>query len=388
MAAQEGGEKRSCRTLDTGGDHTEGGTVVRIELIARIIGALVIGFFAWRLGYSLSTSGEPAFIYALLSLLNASIIPFVPYVFAAVGAVLGLLFAPHLTTRPFLWLRNRASQVPVETLAAALVGFVIGLIVSALLALPLSVLPSPLGEVLPFVSALLFSYLGVLIMTTRQKEIFGALGVRLTRDKPERKEDRVILDTSVIIDGRIADISQTGFIGGDILVPRFVLSELQHIADSPDTLRRNRGRRGLDILNRLQKESLVPIRVLEKDYRDVSEVDQKLVRLAKELECAIITNDYNLNRVAELQGIKVLNINELANAVKTVVLPGESITVHVIQEGKELGQGVGYLDDGTMVVVEDGRRFIDETIEVNVTRTLQTVAGRMIFAQPISKGRR
>jgi uncharacterized protein YacL len=225
-------------------------------------------------------------------------------------------------------------------------------------------------------------------MVTRQKEVFGALGVRLTKDKEERGAERVILDTSVIIDGRIADISQTGFIGGDILIPRFVLNELQHIADSPDTLRRNRGRRGLDILNRLQKDSLAPIRVLEKDYRDTREVDEKLVRLAKELNCAIVTNDYNLNRVAELQGIKVLNINELANAVKTVVLPGESITVHIIQEGKELGQGVGYLDDGTMVVVEDGRRSIGETVEVNVTRTLQTVAGRMIFAQPISKGRR
>jgi uncharacterized protein YacL len=361
---------------------------VRIELIARIIGALIIGFFAWRLGYSLTTLGEPAYLYSLLSLLGDSVIPFIPYVFAAVGGVLGLAFAPHLTTRPFFWLRSRASKVPVETLAAALAGFVIGLIISALLALPLSVLPSPLGEVLPFVSALLFSYLGVLVMVTRQKEIFGALGVRLTRDKEERKEERVILDTSVIIDGRIADISQTGFIGGDILIPRFVLNELQHIADSPDTLRRNRGRRGLDILNRLQKDSLAPIRVLEKDYRDTREVDEKLVKLAKELDCAIITNDYNLNRVAELQGIKVLNINELANAVKTVVLPGESITVHIIQEGKELGQGVGYLDDGTMVVVEDGRRFIDDTIEVNVTRTLQTVAGRMIFAQPVSKGRR
>ena len=361
---------------------------MRIELIARIIGAFVIGFLGWRLGYSLSTLGEPAYIYALLSLLDAAIIPFVPYAFAAVGAVLGLALAPHLSTRPFFWLRSRASQVPVETLAAALVGFVVGLIISALLALPLSVLPSPLGEVLPFVSALIFSYLGVLIMVTRQKEIFGALGVRLTRDKEEHKEERVILDTSVIIDGRIADISQTGFIGGDILVPRFVLNELQHIADSPDTLRRNRGRRGLDILNKLQKDSLVPIRILEKDYRETNEVDEKLVRLAKELGCAIVTNDYNLNRVAELQGIKVLNINELANAVKTVVLPGESITVHIIQEGKELGQGVGYLDDGTMVVVEDGRRLIGDTVEVNVTRTLQTVAGRMIFAQPASRGRR
>jgi uncharacterized protein YacL len=162
---------------------------------------------------------------------------------------------------------------------------------------------------------------------------------------------------------------------------------LQHIADSPDVLRRNRGRRGLDMLNKLQKESRVPIRITEMDVSEVREVDDKLVRLAKDLNCPIITNDYNLNRVAELQGIQVLNINELANAVKAVVLPGESVTLRIIQEGKELGQGVGYLDDGTMVVVEDGRRHIDQTVEVNVTRVLQTVAGRMIFAQLTSKSK-
>jgi len=165
------------------------------------------------------------------------------------------------------------------------------------------------------------------------------------------------------------------------VIPRFVLNELQHIADSPDVLRRNRGRRGLDMLNKLQKESRVPIRITDMDVSDIREVDGKLVRLSKDLDCPIITNDYNLNRVAELQGVKVLNINELANAVKAVVLPGETITVQIIQEGKELGQGVGYLDDGTMVVVEDGRRHLEQTVEVNVTRVLQTVAGRMIFAQ-------
>ncbi|MGC8787506.1 MAG: PIN/TRAM domain-containing protein, partial [Anaerolineae bacterium] len=227
---------------------------------------------------------------------------------------------------------------------------------------------------------------GIMVMVTREKEIFGALGVRLIKEKPSpKKEEQVLLDTSVIIDGRIADISQTGFIHGTIVIPRFVLNELQHIADSPDVLRRNRGRRGLDMLNKLQKESRVPIQIAEIDVPDVHEVDEKLVRLARDLDCPIITNDYNLNRVAELQGIKVLNINELANAVKTVVLPGESITVHIIQEGKELGQGVGYLDDGTMVVVEEGRRHINETVEVTVTRVLQTVAGRMIFAQLAGK---
>jgi uncharacterized protein YacL len=190
------------------------------------------------------------------------------------------------------------------------------------------------------------------------------------------------LDTSVIIDGRIADVSRTGFIQGTMLVPRFVLNELQHIADSADVLRRNRGRRGLEVLNKLQKDSAVPILVTDMDIDDVREVDDKLVLLAKQLHCPIVTNDYNLNRVAELQGVTVLNINELANAVRAIYLPGESMEVKVIQEGKELGQGVGYLDDGTMVVIEDGRRRIGQTIPLVVTKVLQTAAGRMIFARP------
>jgi uncharacterized protein YacL len=189
------------------------------------------------------------------------------------------------------------------------------------------------------------------------------------------------LDTSVIIDGRIADISRTGFIGGTMLIPRFVLSELQHIADSSNMLRRNRGRRGLDMLNRLQKESVTPIRISDMDTDEAEEVDSKLVTLAREMDCPIITNDYNLNRVAELQGVTVLNINELANAVKVLFLPGESMQVRIIQEGKEVGQGVGYLDDGTMVVVEDGRRHIGRSVQVIVTKVLQTAAGRMVFAK-------
>jgi len=364
---------------------------VSIELIARIIGALIIGFIGWRLGFSLSSQTQPPYLQSIFKLLGDSVVTFLPYILAIVGALLGFLFTPHLTTRPFFWVRSKVRQVPVQTLAAALVGLVVGLIISALLALPLSLLPTPLGEVLPFVASMLFCYFGIMVMVTREKEIFGALGVRLTkqaRKEEKEKEEVVLLDTSAIIDGRIADISQTGFIHGTILTPRFVLSELQHIADSPDMLRRNRGRRGLDMLNKLQKESRVPIRIAEMDVDDAHEVDDKLVRLAKNLNCPIITNDYNLNRVAELQGVRVLNINELANAVKAVVLPGESITVHIIQEGKEIGQGVGYLDDGTMVVVEDGRRYIDQDIEVNVTRVLQTVAGRMIFAQLPGRGGR
>ncbi len=354
---------------------------MRIELIARIVGAILVAFLGWRLGFSLSTQGEPAYLYTIVRLLGDTVVTFLPYILAAVGGLLGAVLSPHLTTRPFFWIRGKIGQVPVQTLVAAAIGLVIGLIISALLALPLSVLPTPLGETLPFVATVICGYLGVMAMVTRGKEIFGTLGLRLPRDKSGQSEQVVLLDTSVIIDGRIADIVQTGFVSGTLLVPRFVLNELQHIADSADTLRRNRGRRGLDILNKLQKDSQVPIRITDMDVEEAREVDDKLVRLAKDLRCPIITNDYNLNRVAELQGIQVLNINELANAVKAIVLPGESITVNIIQEGKELGQGVGYLDDGTMVVIEEGRRYIGDTVEVTVTRVLQTVAGRMIFAQ-------
>jgi uncharacterized protein YacL len=193
---------------------------------------------------------------------------------------------------------------------------------------------------------------------------------------------QILLDTSTIIDGRIADISQTGFIIGTLVVPRFVLNELQRIADSSDTMRRNRGRRGLEILNRLQKDATVPIEIIDNDIEGIADVDGKLVKMAKNQQSPIITNDFNLNRVAELQGVKVLNINELANAIKPVLLPGEDIYIKIMQDGKELGQGVGYLDDGTMIVVENGRQYMNMTIEVTVTRVLQTVAGRMIFAHP------
>ncbi len=200
---------------------------------------------------------------------------------------------------------------------------------------------------------------------------------------PAPQEGRsILMDTSVIIDGRIADIARTGFVQGPMLVPAFVLIELQHIADSADPLRRRRGRRGLDILNRLQKDNTIPLRITDLDVEGVREVDDKLVILGKQLKSPILTNDYNLNRVAELQGVTVLNINELANAVKAIYLPGETMDVQVIQEGKEAGQGVAYLDDGTMVVIEDGKENINTTIPVTVTKVLQTAAGRMIFAKP------
>ena len=191
-----------------------------------------------------------------------------------------------------------------------------------------------------------------------------------------------ILDTSVIIDGRVADICQTGFLEGTIVIPQFVLEELQHIADSSDVLKRNRGRRGLDILNRIQKELAIKVEIYEGDFEEISEVDSKLVKLAKITNGILVTNDFNLNKVCELQNVSVLNINDLANAVKPVVLPGEELTVQVIKDGKEYHQGVAYLDDGTMIVVEEGREYIGKRIEVLVTSVLQTSAGRMIFAKP------
>jgi len=222
-------------------------------------------------------------------------------------------------------------------------------------------------------------------MVARGRELLQILASYLSGSasvvpKKGSQDGRVILDTSAIIDGRIADISQTGFIQGSFLIPRFILNELRHIADSSDSLRRNRGRRGLEMLSRLQKDSDIPIEISDMDIEDIEEVDAKLVKLARALRCSILTNDFNLNRVAELQGVRVLNINELANAVKPVVLPGEEIMVRIIQEGREASQGVGFLDDGTMVVVEGGRRHLNSQLNVVVARVLQTAAGRMIFA--------
>lgn len=303
------------------------------------------------------------------------------------GAALGLLITPYLTTRPFFWVRRKLKQIPASQLISGVIGLAVGLGVAALLYPPLSALPEPFGSTLPVIISILFGYIGLSIMVMRQRDIFNTLGTRFTGGGSllnfgrRGLDDVVLLDTSVIIDGRIADISQTGFIRSTMLVPRFVLTELQHIADSPDPLRRNRGRRGLDLLRRLQKDSRTPVQITDLDVEGVSGVDDKLILLAKQLDCPIITNDFNLNSVAKLQGVAVLNVNELANAVKTVILPGEAMTVKIIQEGKERDQGVGYLSDGTMVVVENGKQYLEENVDVTVTKVLQTTAGRMIFAR-------
>ena len=269
-----------------------------------------------------------------------------------------------------------------------MLGLFIGLLLGLLLGLPLAQIDGPLGTWLPL-GISLFLGLGMMGLTVAKRFdlIAAAEGAGLVRRPGEEKagtegEPRIVVDTSVLIDGRIAEIVESGFIYGTLIVPRFVLDELQHIADSSDTLRRNRGRRGLEILNRMQRDPHTPVEVVEDEAPGVAEVDAKLVELAKRRSRVVLTNDFNLNRVAELQGVRVMNINSLANAVKPAVLPGEDLRVKVIQEGKEAGQGVGFLDDGTMVVVEGGARLIDRDVDVAVTRVLQTVAGRMIFAQP------
>lgn len=361
-----------------------------VKSVARIIGS-VVAIVAIAALYFLDHSALPSWVNLWWAIGTA-----------VVAAIVMFIITPYITVVPYRWMRETSAS----DLIAAVIGLTVGLIISVLLAIPLANLPDNLGHILPFAGAVVFSFLGVAIAVQRKNDIAHLFQTgflpRRARER-EREEERnkerekentsqsqpvtqILLDTSAIIDGRIADISQTGFISGTLVVPRFVLNELQHIADSADTMRRNRGRRGLEMLNRLQKDATVPFKITDTDVEGVVEVDSKLVKMARTLHCPIITNDFNLNRVAELQGVKVLNINELANAVKPVLLPGEDIYIKIMQDGKELGQGVGYLDDGTMIVVEGGRQFMGMTVEVTVTRVLQTVAGRMIFAHPKQQG--
>jgi uncharacterized protein YacL len=312
-------------------------------------------------------------------------------VFGLAGALMGLIITPYITVLPLRRLQRWVQRVPIHRIIAVLFGLVAGLVVGALAALPLSMLPNPFGQVLPVVSAALMGYLAVAVMTLRQADVVHFLRNRNGTGWSTNTDGRIgasrgiLMDTSVIIDGRIGDIVQTGFLAGPLLVPGFVLNELQHIADSGEVLRRNRGRRGLELLNRLQKDATVPVQITDMDVDGAFGVDEKLVILAKQNRCPVLTNDYNLNKVAELQGVTVLNVNELAHAVRAVFLPGEELAIRIIQEGKERGQGVGYLEDGTMVVVDDGDRFIDQTVATVVTKVLQTAAGRMVFARRVDE---
>ncbi|GAC1404687.1 MAG: PIN/TRAM domain-containing protein [Chloroflexota bacterium] len=304
------------------------------------------------------------------------------------GILLGFLIGPLLVTGPLKALADRLGAVPSEELFVGFVGLGVGLILSSLIALSLAQahIPRRYSWIALFLTVLI-TYVCLRLFVARSADVRSLLARGRVEPSGEGLGYRyILLDTSAIIDGRIADISQTGFISAELVVPRFVLDELQHIADSSDPIRRNRGRRGLDMLNKLRKESLVPIQVMDVDAHEVQEVDAKLVQVARSLKAPIVTQDANLTKVAELQGVVVLNVNTLAHSVKPLVLPGEEMAVHIIQSGRELNQGVGYLDDGTMIVVEDGQRYLNRDVEIIVTRVLQTVAGRMIFAHPKGQG--
>ncbi|EST10637.1 PIN/TRAM domain-containing protein [Sporolactobacillus laevolacticus] len=320
-----------------------------------------------------------------------------PFVGMAIGAVimafLSFWFVDSLVN--FIkTLEDRIIKAPVTDVVFGSVGLVFGLLISFLIQIPLASLHIlGISNILPIFIYIFFGYFFFQVGFKKRDELISLFRLP-SRSRDKKKDTRSdiypasdyipykIFDTSVIIDGRIADICQTRFLEGTMVIPHFVLEELQHIADSSDVLKRNRGRRGLDILNKIQKDHSIHVDLYEGDYDDITEVDSKLVRLAKEIGGIVVTNDFNLNKVCEFQKVPVLNINDLANAVKPVVLPGEELRVQVIKDGKEQNQGVGYLDDGTMIVVEEGHRYIGKTIDVIITSVLQTSAGRMIFAKP------
>lgn len=294
------------------------------------------------------------------------------------GFVGGLLLAT-LT----LLIEKGLKKIPLRNLLGSFLGLIIGILIANFLSnVFFSNFFNPQEKAAPLLSILygICGYIGLRIGYKKGEEIHLPNWKLFSKNLPQA-ENAKILDTSVIIDGRIADITETGFIEGALIIPQFVLNELQHIADSSDSIKRTRGKRGLEVLHHIQKQANVDVRIVDKDYPAVKEVDSKLIELAKEVRAKIITNDSNLNKVAELQGIVVLNINELANSIKPVVLPGEEINVKILKEGKEIGQGVAYLDDGTMIVVDNGRKHMGKTLDVVVTSVLQTPAGRMIFAR-------
>ena len=350
--------------------------------------------------FFLITGGTLGYLYipSILKFFNLTDINWVmsPYFGLVIGAIiffiLSYLLADYIVG--FLkWIEEGLVKIPVVDLFFGTIGLIAGLLVAYLINIPLQDISLMIvSEILPLFLTIVIGYLGFQVGFRRREEFMNILNLpRKDKTKKQALDEELenkqlvkpkILDTSVIIDGRIADICQTNFLEGKIVIPQFILEELQHIADSSDVLKRNRGRRGLDILNRIQKELEIEVEIYEGDFEDIQEVDSKLVKLAKLIDGIVVTNDFNLNKVCDFQGVQVLNINDLANAVKPVVLPGEELVVQVIKDGKEQRQGIAYLDDGTMIVVEDGKDYIGKTIEVLITSVLQTSAGRMIFAKP------
>ena len=349
------------------------------EFMLRMLGMIVFALAGARLGV------DAAVWFALP-------VQAVSFIFALVGVLFGLIITPWLTIRPTRFISKTINEISIEVLFMALIGLVVGLLTGLLAAYPLSLLDGVPGRILPAALTILAAYLGLSIFSLRHREIWEFLRERLgfksvSRSPAMRGDRELVVDTSVLIDGRIVEIAETGFLGGTLIVPRFVLSELHQVADSSDPLRRNRGRRGLAKLNDLQRNDDIPVSIVEDDFENVVEVDDKLVMLAVQMDAPIITNDFNLNRVAEAQGVTVLNINLLANAVRSIYIPGETFPIHILQEGKDPDQGVGYLEDGTMVVIAGGKSYMDRTVNVEVTRLINKQTGRMIFARPTNNAR-
>lgn len=321
--------------------------------------------------------------YFIIRILFIIICTFIGYLTSPLGlnSYWGLVFGFALALIA-IYLDIKLRTVPIRIIVFSLIGLIVGLFIAYLFInfteySEISLFNQSAVRILAFIA---LAYIG-LIVGAKQGEKFSIEEIK-TAFKSQKTERRFkILDTSVIIDGRIYDILESGFLEGDLIVPEFVLKELQKVADSSDTLKRNRGRRGLDILQKMKKTSGINVQISDTDFPDIQEVDHKLIELCKYLGGKIVTNDFNLNKIAQLRGVKVLNINELANALKPVVLPGESLRVFIIKEGKEASQGVAYLDDGTMVVVDNAKKHIGKNIEIIVTSVLQTTAGKMIFGR-------
>lgn len=345
------------------------------DLVSRLIGMVAFTILGARLGVVTAEA------------LNLSELV-VSFFFGLTGILSGLILTPWLTVRPVRWMSRAINEQPIEVLFTTMVGLISGLLLALLLAYPLSLTPEPIGDWGALLLALLLSYVMTSLFRNRAREIWGfmhdwlGIGSKTMTLVNSGGGRQFLLDTSILIDGRIVDIARTGFIDGTLLVPRFVINELHRVADSSDPQRRNRGRRGLAKLNDLQRDPAIRFRIIDDDAEEVREVDDKLIALGARLSCPLLTIDFPLNQIARAQNVEVLNINMLANAVRSAYIPGEVFPLRILQEGREVDQGVGYLDDGTMVIVERGKQHLDRTIYVEVTKLINKEAGRIIFARP------
>ncbi len=337
-----------------------------LDRALRYVGLVLGALIGWQIGSEIGDTQEGTH-WAVYAIVLA----------CAIGGVF-FIIAPYVTVGLFRWLRRKLVAIPAIDIVAAGIGLIIGGVLSSLFAWPSSLLPDPIGQVMPFVVAVSICALSVLVMIVQKDDLLPFLTRRGGLSEPE---ERLLLDTSVIIDGRIVELMRSRIVNFPLVVPRFILRELQGIANSDDSSRKVRGRRGLDVLERLQREGIAAVEILEVEVEEESEVDNKLIRLARLSRYHILTGDQNLERVAKLQNVVAININTVAQALRPPVAPGEILELSIVQAGREHGQGIGYLDDGTLVVIEEGRDRIGKQVRVVVTRTLQTGTGRMAFAQ-------